>query len=152
LSGSLDVSLQSDPHVVSRHVQAPLWQSGVGCAQFAWLAQVPVLSQSCGVDAPSQRVCPGTHPVTHSPWSHASGHIVVCQVPVLSQTSCAVPLGEHWAIPGTQAPVHEPFTHAYMHWLLNCHAPLALHVWVSVPLHCIVPGVHAPEHTPASHW
>jgi hypothetical protein len=36
-------------HKVSRHVQEPPEQSGVGCAQVAWFCHVPVALQVCGV-------------------------------------------------------------------------------------------------------
>jgi hypothetical protein len=48
------------------HVQAPLWQSGDGCAQVVWLTQVPMVPQ-VWVTLPLQLSWPGPHTPVQEP-------------------------------------------------------------------------------------
>jgi hypothetical protein len=59
------------PHWVSRHLQAPFWQSGLGCAHVAWFVHVPAALQVCGV-VPVHCVCEGAHTPEQTPATHVS--------------------------------------------------------------------------------
>lgn len=140
--GSLCGSTQAPPHIVSRHVQAPFWQSGAGCAHPVWFAHEPVTSHRCGV-GPEHRAAFGEQTPTQVPLPmHANGHVwVVCHAPVESQVCLAAP--SHWASPGTHFPVHVPREQPKGHDCAVCHSPDGLQVSTPPGEHRFAPGMHS---------
>jgi hypothetical protein len=105
------LSLTQEPlQSVPRQVQLPVWQSGDGCAQTAWLCQVPVALQVCGVLAPLQLVCPGAQTPTQAPLTHVwLVHADVLPHAPPAAHACT-PLPEHCVCPGAHTPVQTPPT------------------------------------------
>jgi hypothetical protein len=136
------------PHSVSRHVHAPLLQSGLGCVHVVWLTQLPAPPHVCVV-LPLQLVWAGAH----TPWHAPDTHVWLVQaaggphVPLAVQTSTELP--EQVDCPGAHMPVHAPPMHVwFVHAAGAPHVPLAPQVCTPLPEHCTAPGEHVPWHAP----
>jgi hypothetical protein len=145
---SLVVSTQAPLHMVSRQAQVPVLQSGVGCAHVGWFSQIPVASQTWGVDI-EHCTAPGAHKPVQLPMpEHRNWQVcVVCQAPVVSQVWTEVP--EHCVSPGTQLPLHAPPAHPKGQGCAFRQAPVPSQVCTPLPAHCLAPGVQAPAQMPS---
>ncbi len=148
------------PQRVSRHVHAPFWQSGLGCAHVASFVHVPVALHVRGV-SPLHDVWPGAHEPWHVPVPLPLTQVspVPCvvqftalpQVPALVHEYAVLPW--HSDCPGAQSPVHAFVTHVWsLHATAWPHVPPAVHVSIApLPEHCVAPGVHEPVQVPLTH-